>query len=195
MNIRTYCAIAIALVFTMTATPEQERSNPIETLEPEWVLERPETISVDSSDAGNAANFKAGVEKITLTSAANTSIILSCQTIEEDGRLRDSRLNVGFDLDTQKDAYKRRMNIRRLSASLTLGNTKKAYRFRWNVDTDTIVPFDRSVARKVFNAAIRGEAIKLRVSGNSRINMVFPPLNDAFRTFARNCPATQPKKK
>jgi hypothetical protein len=189
MNIRTCGAVIIASSVAFSATAQKPDATP----DPEWVLELPEEILVDSSDAGNAADFNARVDKLTLAAGPNTSIILSCQVIQKDGQLRDSRLNVGFDLDTEKDAYKRRMSIRRMSASLTLGEVKKTYRFQWNVDTDTIVPFDRSVARKVFNAAIRGEQIKLKISGKVRIDTTLPTLNEAFRTFAKNCPATQPK--
>ncbi|MEM9053854.1 MAG: hypothetical protein AAGB16_00890, partial [Pseudomonadota bacterium] len=99
MNIRTYSVCILMSAAAFAATAQQQASPNEAASQPQWVLEIPENVSVDSSDAGNAADFNARIEKLTLAASSNTSIILSCQMINQDGQLRDSRLNVGFDLD------------------------------------------------------------------------------------------------
>ncbi len=56
-----------------------------------------------------------------------------------------------------------------------------------------IQPRKRSTIAKVYNAMIRGEIANIEMRGKDAINLVFPPMNDAFRAFAATCSATQPK--
>lgn len=172
-------------------TPSPQEDTVVETSgvpDLEWFLETPMIMNVDSADAGLAPDFTALVEKVSLKTGTNTKLTLSCQVVREDGKLRDTRLNVGFDLDTEKQDFKRRMSIRRTSANVTIGDNKDSYRFQWNINTDSMVPFDRVLARRIFNAAVRGDTLKLEVSRKTRIDVTLPEMNDAFRTFAKGCP-------
>lgn len=163
--------------------------------EPTWVLERTRTVGVDSSDAGNGTDFVAEQQWLVLKGAGNSAITLSCQEIMGDADAR-VRLQVAFDLDKQKDISKSRMRLRQVTGRLTLGdNSSKSERFLWNTQTMKVVPNSRNVARRVFNAAVRGDHIKLKVSGKTYYDFKLPELNDDFRAFVKVCPAVQPKAK
>ena len=155
----------------------------------EWVLEEPELIAVDGSDPGSSADYFAAIQKLTLQPQPTVKMILTCQTIREDEELRDTRLNIGFDLNTEKNPPNSVRNLRRVVAHVTIGDKKKSYPHRWNVATDIIAPMDRVLARRIFNAGVRSDELKVVVSGETYIDVKLPEMNDAFRTFARGCPA------
>ncbi len=163
--------------------------------EPTWVLERPHAVTVDGSDAGSRMDFVAQQQWLILKGTGNSSITFSCQEIMGDADAR-VRLQIAFDLDKQQDVAKSRMRLRQVTGRLTLGDSgSKAERFTWNTQTMKIVPNSRNVARRVFNAAVRGDHIKLKVSGKTYYDFKLPPVNDDFRAFVKVCPAVQPKAK
>ncbi|MEL7230975.1 MAG: hypothetical protein AAGJ85_00520 [Pseudomonadota bacterium] len=157
----------------------------------EWNLEIPEFRQVDSADAGREADFTAAIEKVSIDVGENKRIILTCQVIRQDGELRDTRLQVGFDLDTSKQDFTRNLNIRRKTGKVTIADNTLSYRFQWNVKTDTFVPFDRTLARRMFNAAVRGDNVKLRINSKLGFEIDLPEMNEDFKSFARGCPATK----
>ena len=52
---------------------------------------------------------------------------------------------------------------------------------------DVVQTSKHSVAAKVFNAAVRGEALKVSMKRAGEIDIVLPTPNDTFKAFADNC--------
>lgn len=174
---------------TIQAAPSPEPSD--DTLR--WVLGADVIASVDSSDAGNKPNFVAQQKRISLEGGGKARITLSCQTIEEE--VDTARLQVVFDIDTSADKAKEKMLIRHINGKLKIGDKSKNERMIWNPDTMKIVPHSRTVARRVYNAAIRGDTISLRALKETQFEFDLPPMNADFRTFAKSCPAVQSKRR
>lgn len=164
-----------------------------EITEPTWVLKRTKEMSVDTADAGSSANFVAEQQWLELMGVGNQGITLSCQTIRGDNS--PARLQVVFDADKTIDESKSRMSIRTVSGRLTIGDKSKAERMIWNLDTMKYAPNNREVAKRIFNAAVRGDRVKLVTQGKTRVDIQMPALNQDFKNFVKVCPAVQPKKK
>jgi hypothetical protein len=164
-----------------------------EITEPTWVLKRAEERSVDTADAGSSANFVAELQWLELMGVGNQGITLSCQTIRGDNS--PAQLQVVFDADKTADEAKSRMSIRTVSGRLTIGDKTKAERMVWNLDTMKFAPNNRAVAKRIFNAAVRGDRVKLVTQGETRLDIQMPALNQDFKNFVKVCPAVQPKKK
>ncbi len=162
--------------------------------EPTWVLERLQEMSVDSSDAGTATDFVAQIQKLALKGVGNVGIMLSCQTILGDDK-SPARLNVAFDFDKSADQHRTRMRIRHISGHLKIADKSKAERWIWNPETMRVVPHSRNVPRRVFNAAVRGDRIRLKALGKWQIDIDLPEINQDFRDFVKTCPVLRPKKK
>ena len=161
---------------------------------PTWVLERLQTMSVDSSDAGSQTDFVAEIQKLALKGVGDVGIMLTCQTIMGDDSA-PSRLNVAFDFDKTKDRARSRMRLRHISGHLKIADTSKVERWIWNPETMRVVPHSRNVPRRVFNAAVRGDRITLKALGEWQVDIELPEINQDFRDFVKLCPAVQPKKK
>lgn len=157
-----------------------------------WVLERSRRMSVDSSDAGLGTDFVADQQWLVLKGTPKSAITFSCQQIVGDENAQ-TRLQIAFDLDKSQDEAKEKMLLRHVTGQLTLGDKRKSERFVWNPGTMKMVPHSRNVARRVFNAAIRGDHIKLKTRGETYFDITLPEINQDFRDFVKVCPALQPK--
>lgn len=164
-----------------------------EITEPTWVLKRLKEVSVDTSDAGSETNFVAQQQWLELMGTGNVGITLSCQTIMGDNS--PARLQVVFDADKTANTAKSRMNVRTVTSRLTVGDKTKPERMVWNIDTMKYAPNNRAVAKRIFNAAVRGDRVKLVTQGKTRVDVQMPALNQDFKNFVKVCPAVQPKKK
>lgn len=56
--------------------------------------------------------------------------------------------------------------------------------------TSLAEPRDPSVGRKLYNAAVTGKGVTLKLSYVDQISISAPELNEAFQTFATSCSAT-----
>lgn len=158
-----------------------------------WILEKSENWNVDGADAGSEADFKAKIHKLSLAGPNETGLMLSCQIIMDEG-VEKSQLNAAFDLEKSVDKARRRMNLRHISGKLQVGDNAKQERWIWNPDTMRVVPHNRQVPLRLFNAGVRGDLVRLKVLGKWQIEMQLPEMNDQFKAFAKACPALQPKK-
>lgn len=50
-------------------------------------------------------------------------------------------------------------------------------------------------ARMLYNAAVQGKSFEVKEPARDRITVVFPPIDDAFKKFARDCDITNGRKK
>ncbi|MEQ8559585.1 MAG: hypothetical protein RIB03_14815 [Henriciella sp.] len=49
-------------------------------------------------------------------------------------------------------------------------------------------------AKKLYNAAIKGETVTWKMSARPEISVTMPKANEAFKAFANDCPVTDPNK-
>ena len=77
---------------------------------------------------------------------------------------------------------------RSTEGTVTVGDTEPATtKFRYTPANKTIETRTHSVAAKVFNAAILGEAVKVQTKREGSVEATLPAPNDAFKAFARTC--------
>lgn len=163
--------------------------------EPTWVLDTPEIITYDGSDVGKRADFASELQTLTLYGAGNQSVIFNCRVRLGDENF-EPRFFIGIDLDKSKDPDSAYLAARAISARLTIGDNKsKGDRWLWNPKTDRIMPVKHAVGRRIFNAAVRGDQIQIKLQGKKRLDVTLPSINEDFRNFVKICPPLQPKKK
>lgn len=62
-------------------------------------------------------------------------------------------------------------------------------RWYYHPDSTKLLPIDRTVARRIFNDAVRGDLVREKTSKN-QYSIQLPPQNSAFKEFAKICPQT-----
>lgn len=165
-----------------------------ESTKPSLSWQMPTAIVTNVDKAGSVrGDFVSITEKLILTGLNNKSMTLTCTTHTSTGADK-SQLNVGFDLDHSANVFRERMKLRQAAGNLRLGEKNYPIRFSYNPDTMKLAPADRSIARRMFNAGVRGDALKLKVLGKTHFDIVLPKPNQAFADFVNACPALQPKK-
>ena len=180
------CLICIFAVWLfdpgIQADPAPESAHALD-----WILDPTKRISVDSADAGSAPDFYTRMHTLRLPLSNGTQMSFSCQIVED---RPDSpvRLNVMFDMQPDKDTARPTMQLRRLTVRLDIDGKAKNERWVWNALTMKIVRQDRSIPRRLYNAAVRGSHVRLRVFREWRFDFVMPPINDDFRDFVKVCP-------
>ena len=153
-----------------------------------WTLERDQIGRVDSADAGHATNFYSFTRIIRSTGATGPVVLLSCQVTSTGV----SSLNTAIQIDPDnkyEENPSRTLHLLRLSATLTIGDEKKVERFQYHPESTKIVPFNRTIPKRLFNAVLTGAQVTLKVKGKTH-DVELPGQDDAFVAFARSCPIT-----
>ena len=155
---------------------------------PHWTQDPDRIWSVDSSDAGSDTDFFSFSRIIRSSGGPGPVIILNCQ-VNSRGK---QTLGLGFQIDPDNDYMDdpdRSPRILTASGVLTIDGKKKSERFRYHPDSTRIVPFDRSVPRRVFNAVVNDADITLKFRSTVH-DLNVPPVDNAFKSFAKVCPVT-----
>ena len=132
---------------------------------------------------------EAGTSQAIYTSSDMTpGILLTCSA--------QGKLGVLFDLgggDIIANAQGRTLRKpRRYQVSMTLGERPTLTEdWIYIPRRKQIQPRRSSTVAKIYNAMIRGQQASIDISRKGTYNMEFPAINDAFRSFASTCPATQ----
>lgn len=153
-----------------------------------WVQERDQLWSVDSSDAGEAPNFFSFIRVISSSGGAGPVLQLGCQATSKG----EHTLQAGFKLDpenTYEQAPKARLRLLSTSGILTIGEDRKSERFQYHPDSSKITPFNRAVPKRLFNAVVRGDPVRLKVR-NQTYDLEIPDADETFTRFAQICPMT-----
>lgn len=153
-----------------------------------WKQLQDNLISVDSTDAGRAADYYGFTRTIQAAETTGPIVIFICHVSSEDYE----SLNAGIQLDphnTYGDNPERTPRILTLSGVLTIDGKKQSERFRYHPASSKIVPFDRKVARRLYNAAVSGSDVSIKVQGKT-YDLEIPAKNDVFVSFAKICPVT-----
>lgn len=152
-----------------------------------WVMTTPNIVSVDKAMTVRG-DYVTVIDQIQLRGLPNKSLTISCTTNSRGGAA-NSRMQIVFDFDSKKDEFRSRIKMRQIAGHLNLGTEKHQIRFMYNHKTASVVPIKRVIAIKVFNAAIRGEALKLKALGKTQFDIVLPKPNQDFVEFVKACPA------
>lgn len=75
---------------------------------------------------------------------------------------------------------------------LTIGDDE--YRSAWTYLPSIKVALSREpvAAKKIYNAAVRGETVSFELAAKDPVTVEFPAMNDAFKRFANDCTVTNP---
>jgi len=153
-----------------------------------WVLEPDRINRVDSADAGHATDFYGFTRIIRTAGTTGPLVMLSCQVTSTGV----SSLNAAFQIDPEnryEENPSRTLHLLRLSATLTIGDEKKVERFQYHPESTKIIPFSKTVPKRLFNAALTGADVTLKVKGKTH-DVDIPGQDEAFAAFAKSCPIT-----
>jgi len=153
-----------------------------------WEQLRDRIEVVDSSDPGSAADFY-GFSRMIQTAGTTGPVILFICHVNSNGY---ESLNAGIQLDpnsTYGEKPERTPRILTLTGVLTVDGKTKSERFRYHPASSKIVPFDKTVARRLYNAAVTGAEVSIKVKGVT-YNLEIPQKDDAFTSFVKSCPVT-----
>jgi hypothetical protein len=143
---------------------------------------------VDSSDAGKEADFFGFSRTIQTAGTTGPLVVFLCHVSSEDYE----SLNVAIQLDphsTYGENPERAPRILTLTGVLTVDGKKQSERFRYHPASSKIVPFDRTVSKRLYNAAVTGADVSIKVQGKTH-DLEIPAKNDVFVSFAKVCPVT-----
>lgn len=153
-----------------------------------WTQDRDQVWSVDSSDAGDTPNFYSFVRIISVSGGKGPVVQLGCQATTRG----DYTLQSAIKLDptnTYEQAPKTRLRLLSLTGILTIGDDRNSETFQYHPDSSKIVPFNRTVPRRLFNAVVRGDTVRLKVRDKT-YDLEIPEPDAVFTAFARICPVT-----
>lgn len=151
--------------------------------------QKPDTFTtVDGSDAGTATDFY-GFSRIMQTAGTTGPIVIFICHVNSNGY---ESLNAGIQLDpnsTYGEKPERTPRILTLTGVLTIDGKTQSERFRYHPASSKIVPFDRKVARRLYNAAVTNSDVSIKVQGKT-YDLEIPAKNNVFKSFAKTCPVT-----
>lgn len=154
----------------------------------QWVQDPDSIIRVDSSDAGNATNFYSFSRIIRSSGGSGAVLMLNCQAMSTG----QHSLNAAIQLDpanTYEENPSEHLHLLSVSVALTVDGKKKAERFKYHPASSKIVPYDKAVAKRLFNAIVTGAPVSLKVKGKT-YDLELPGKDETFVAFAKTCPTT-----
>lgn len=182
------CCLMLSAAAPLPAFADNTPSEPETVTGLRWEQDPDNIWIVDGSDAGFSADLY-GYSRI-IKSAGTTGpiIIFNCYVDSK----KYETLNTGIQLDpnsTYADNPERTPRILTLTGVLTIDGKTKNERFRYHPASSKIVPFDKAVARRIYNAAVTGAETSIKVQGKL-YNLEMPATDKTFVSFAKNCPTT-----
>jgi hypothetical protein len=179
---------ALSMALALSAGADTAQDQDIQSTDLRWEQLRDQYTEVDSSDAGRSADFFGFSRTIQTAGTTGPLIVFLCHVSSEEYE----SLNVAIQLDphsTYGENPERAPRILTLSGILTVDGKKQSERFRYHPASSKIVPFDRKVAKRLYNAAVTGADVSIKVQGKTH-NLEIPAKNDVFVSFAKICPVT-----
>ena len=86
-----------------------------------------------------------------------------------------------------------RSNDREISLSIGDGEPHQS-RWTYLPSIKIAVANDELTAKKLYNSAIKGDAVSWKMPGRQAMDVSFPSLNETFTSFANDCSVTKPAK-
>lgn len=181
-------AAAALLATALIANADSIQKNNDAEKELRWKQLPDRFITADGTDAGTAADFYGFSRILEVSGTSGPVLILSCHVNTEGFEA----LNAGIQLDpanTYGDKPERTPRILTASGVLTIDGETQSERFRYHPASSKIVPFDRAVARRLYNAAVTGADMKLKFQGTTYA-IDIPAKDKTLVSFAKVCPVT-----
>lgn len=175
------CGAVVPLLFCGTAVSEPDQSR-------HWVQDPDKIVSVDSSDAGKDANFYSFSRIIRTSGGPQPTVLLTCQAMSTG----HNSMNFAIQLDpanTYESDPSERLRLLSLSGTLIINGEGKPERFKYHPASSKVIPFDKSAARRLFNAVVKGSEVHLKIKGDT-FDLALPGKGPAFVSFAKTCPIT-----
>lgn len=179
---------ALSMALALSAGADTAQDQDIQSTDLRWEQLRDQYTEVDSSDAGREADFFGFSRTIQTAGTTGPLIVFLCHVSSEEYE----SLNVAIQLDphsTYGENPERAPRILTLSGILTVDGKRQSERFRYHPASSKIVPFDRKVAKRLYNAAVTGADVSIKVQGKTHV-LEIPAKNDVFVSFAKICPVT-----
>lgn len=80
------------------------------------------------------------------------------------------------------------------SVNTTIGSAEPVFSdWTYYPSLKVAVGKDTIIAKKFYNAAVKGEQVTWKMPWKDEVVLSFPPINEAFTSFANDCPVTNPK--
>lgn len=153
-----------------------------------WTRDRDSLIRVDDSDPGNATNFYSYSRTIRSSGGSGPVLILNCQAMSTGKH----SLNAAIQLDpanTYEEDPSERLRLLSVTVALTVDGQKKFEKFQYHPESSKIVPFSNAVSKRLYNAAVSGVPVMLKVKGKT-YDLALPGKDKTFTAFAKACPTT-----
>ena len=85
----------------------------------------------------------------------------------------------------------RTKRIKRKRGTTTIGD-REPLREPWAYLPSTQIAISRAgvTGKRLFNAAVRGDTVSVKVDGTDTATFTFPAQNDVFKAFAKSCSVT-----
>lgn len=177
------CILAGATLLAQAAIGESDSS---ETLS--WTRDRDSLIRVDNSDPGNATNFYSYSRTIRSAGGSGPVLMLNCQAMSTGKH----SLNAAIQLDpanTYEEDPSEHLRLLSVTVALTIDGQKKFEKFQYHPESSKIVPFNNAVSKRLYNAAVSGAPVTLKVKGKT-YDLALPGRDKTFTAFAKACPTT-----
>lgn len=159
---------------------------------PTWRQLPDQQVNLDSSDAGSGTDLRAFIRTIESNTGIGPMMILSCTATTRGHHM----LQVAFQADPNADyeAYSNRnLRLQHVTGKLKISEKNRTARFTLHPKSTRMVPKDRSIAKNIFNAIVRGDTISIKRSGKT-ITYDNPGQDPVFVSFAKTCPTTNGEK-
>jgi len=184
----TVLAVLSLTLLAQASVAESENAVTTEQLSPNdrngWILSQ-SYGEFDGTDAGDVPETQYVSSRIETLLDDNASVFFNCIVI--DGNAEESKFQVGVNLDTTTEEFKRDIRWQHISGRLKVGERSKNYRWQWNPANMRITPVKEEPARRMFNGVIKGEKISLRTMGKDYLGQVLPAPDENFKAFYKNC--------
>lgn len=180
---RRHAGILAATILVHSAAAQTR-----EQVVPVWSQDRDTIIRVDSSDPGTKTNFYSFSRIIRTSGGTGPALLLNCQAMSTGAH----SLNAAIMLEpanTYEQAPSEHLRLLSLSGTLTIGGHQQKERFKYHPQSTKIIAYDKAVSIRLYNAAITGADVQLKVKGKT-YDLEFPEKNQVFIDFAKTCPMT-----
>ena len=154
-----------------------------------WKVTSRRRTSIDTADIGNSWDQYSYTVLISSENKAGTlAIDLACRisTTGYSGLLAAVQLNPN---DHRDQPALKKMRTNTITGHLTIGGKRVTERWFFVGKRERFAPINTDVPRRLFNGAIRGDIVKVKVQGKT-YEIDFPEPNGTFKSFAKFCPVT-----
>ena len=153
-----------------------------------WTQDPDSIIRVDNSDAGKATNFYSFSRIIRTSGGTGPVLMLNCQAMSTG----QHSLNAAIQLDpanTYEENPSERLHLLSTTVTLTIDGKKKSEKFKYHPESSKVIPHNKAVAKRLYNAAVKGSDVTLKVKGKT-YTLALPAQDKTFVAFAKTCPTT-----